>query len=180
MNENKTTRNCAIYCRVSTQDQNIKNQVETLKTFANIQKLKIQKVYIDKISGIKDSRPALNQMMFDMRKGLFNCVVIYKLDRLGRSIKHLLTIVEEFHNKDIDLIVSSMNIDTKTPSGKLLFVILGGVAEFERDLISQRTKLGLKNAKNVGKRGKDKKRRKRSGYYLRYQKKGGMGKSEIE
>ena len=112
--------------------------------------------------------------MFDMRMGLFNCVVIYKLDRLGRSLSHLIGICEEFNNKGIDLVVTSQNIDTKTASGKLLFHILGAVAEFERDLISERTKLGLRKAKNVGKRGKDKRPRKKGGYYLRYQKKEGM------
>jgi len=106
--------------------------------------------------------------MFDMRKNLFNCIVIYKLDRLGRSLGHLITVCEELHNKDIDLIVTSQNIDTKTPSGKLLFHILGAIAEFERELISERTKLGQRNAKNIGKRGKDKKPRRKSGYYQRW------------
>jgi len=175
---NKITRNGCIYVRVSTEEQNEKAQVNQLKTFASLQNINVTKVYIDKVSGTKDSRPALNQLMFDMRRGLFNCVIIYKLDRLGRSVPHLLTIVEEFHNKNVDLIISSMNIDTKTPSGRLLFIILGGVAEFERELISERTKLGLKKAKNVGKRGKDKKQRRKGGYYLRYQKKGGIGNAE--
>jgi len=107
-------------------------------------------------------------MLQDMRKGLFNCVVIWKLDRLGRSLKHLITICEELHNKSVDLIVTSQNIDTSTASGKLLFNILGSVAEFERELISERTKLGQKSAKNVGKRGKDKKKRRTSGYTQRW------------
>jgi len=170
----KMTRICAIYVRVSKESQNEKIQIDNLKTYGKLQNIKVAKVYIDKVSGTKDSRPALNELMFDMRKGLFNCVIIYKLDRLGRSLGHLITICEEFNNKGIDLIVTSQSIDTKTASGKLLFHILGAVAEFERELISERTKLGLKKAKNVGKRGKDKKRRKTSGYNLRYQKKGGL------
>ena len=147
------TRNCAIYVRVSKEEQNENIQIDQLKTFAILQNIKVTKIYIDKVSGTKDSRPALNDMMFDMRKGLFNCIVIYKLDRLGRSLGHLITICEEFNNKGIDLIVTSQNIDTKTASGKLLFHILGAVAEFERELISERTKAGLRHAKNVGKRG---------------------------
>ena len=114
-------------------------------------------------------------MLQDMRKNHFKCVIIYKLDRLGRSLKHLLTICEEFNNKNIDLIVTSQNIDTKTPSGRLLFNILGSIAEFESELISERTKLGQKSAKNIGKRGKDKKPRRKSGYYLRYSKNKKMG-----
>ena len=166
----------AIYARVSTEDQDLQHQVDELKNIALLQKYMVHDVYTDTISGTKDSRPELNRLMFDMRKGLFNAVMIYKLDRLGRSLKHLITICEEFHNKGIDLIVTSQGIDTSTATGKLLFNILGSVAEFERELISERTKLGMKKALNVGKRGKDKGQRKKGGYYLRYQKKGGMGK----
>jgi len=168
MTENKKTRICAIYCRVSTSEQNLDNQVDLLKTFASLQNIGVYKVYQEKISGTKDSRPELNDLMFDMRKNLFNCVVIYKLDRLGRSLKHLITICEEFHNKGVDLIVTSQNIDTSTATGKLLFNILGSIAEFERELISERTKLGQRNAKNIGKRGKDKGPRRISGYTQRW------------
>lgn len=164
----------AIYCRVSTEEQNVDNQIQELKTIALLQKYMVSGVYSDKVSGTKDSRPELNRMMFDMRKGLFDAVMIYKLDRLGRSLKHLITICEELHNKHVDLIVTSQGIDTSTATGKLLFNILGSVAEFEKELISERTKLGLMKAENVGKRGKDKNPRKKGGYYLRYQKKGGM------
>ena len=162
------TRNAAIYVRVSTEGQHLDNQIEACKTFSSHFRIKVYDVYVDKVSGTKSSRPELNRMMFDMRKGLFNCIVIYKLDRLGRSLKHLITICEELHNKHVDLIVTSQNIDTKTASGKLLFNILGSVAEFERELISERTKLGQRNAKNIGKRGKDKKPRRKSGYRQRW------------
>ena len=168
MTENKTTRKCAIYARVSTSEQHPEKQVDLLKTFSSHFSIKVFDVYVDKVSGTKSSRPELNRLMFDMRKGLFNCVVVYKLDRLGRSLKHLITICEELHNKHVDLIVTSQNIDTNTASGKLLFNILGSVAEFERELISERTKLGQRNAKNIGKRGKDKKKRRTSGYTQRW------------
>lgn len=172
--KNKNTGKCAIYARVSTVEQNPEIQTKELETYVFNKNIGIYKTYVDKVSGTKDSRPALNEMMFDMRKGLFNAIVIYKLDRLGRSLKHLLTICEEIHNKNVTLIVTSQNIDTSTASGKLLFNILGSVAEFERELISERTKLGQKNAKNIGKRGKDKKVRSKSGYYRRWEKKGKM------
>ena len=168
MDENEKTRICAIYCRVSTSEQNPREQADLLKTFSSQQNYKVYNVYTDIISGTKDSRPALNNMMFDMREKRFNCIVIWKLDRLGRSLKHLLTVCEELHNKNVDLIVTSQNIDTKTASGKLLFNILGSVAEFERELISERTKLGQRHAKNIGKRGKDKKKRRTSGYTQRW------------
>jgi len=167
-------KNVAIYARVSTDMQDVDKQVKELKNVALLQNYMVFDVYSDKISGTKDSRPELNRMMFDMRNGCFNAIMIYKLDRLGRSLKHLITICEELNNNGVDLIVTSQGIDTSTSTGKLLFNILGSVAQFERELISERTKLGLKKAKNVGKRGKDKKRRRTSGYNLRYQKKGGM------
>lgn len=163
---------CAIYCRVSDNDQNPKHQEIELKSYAIFKGYEIFKVYTDIITGRKDTRPKLNQMLQDMRKNHFKSIIIYKLDRLGRSLGHLITICEELNRKDIGLIVTSQNIDTKTASGKLLFHILGAVAEFESELISERTKLGQKNAKNIGKRGKDKKPRRKSGYYLRHINKG--------
>ena len=174
MSENKTTRICAIYSRVSTTEQHPEKQVETLITFSSQQNIKVYKTYTDITSGRKDTRPQLNELLMDMRMGYFNCIVAYKLDRVGRSLKHLITVVEELNNKGVDLIITSQNIDTKTASGKLLFHVLGAVAEFEAELISERTKMGLKKAKNVGKRGKDKKPRRKAGYNLRYQKKGGL------
>ena len=160
---------CAIYCRVSTEEQDVDNQIQELKNIALLQKYMIYDIYSDKVSGTKDSRPELNRLMFDMRKGLFDAVMIYKLDRLGRSLKHLITVCEELHNKGIDLIVTSQGIDTSTATGKLLFNILGSVAEFERELISERTKLGQKkNRVLVGKRGKDKNPRRKSGYIQRW------------
>jgi len=106
--------------------------------------------------------------MFDARDKKFDSVVIWKLDRLGRSLKHLLNIAEEWHNKGIGFICTSQSIDTTSPSGKLVYAILGAIAEFERELISERTKLGQKYAVNIGKRGKDKKKRRTSGYNVRW------------
>ena len=159
----------AIYARVSTDTQDVDNQINELKTIALLQKYMVFDVYSDVVSGTKDSRPELNRMMFDMRKGCFDAIMIYKLDRLGRSLKHLITICEEFHNKGIDLIVTSQGIDTSTATGKLLFNILGSVAEFERELISERTKLGQKKNRHlVGKRHEDDKPRRKAGYYQRW------------
>jgi len=161
-------RVCAIYVRVSKDIQKPENQIKACETFASQQNIKVYKTYIDETSGAKSSRPQLNQMMFDMRKGLFNTIIIWKLDRLGRSLKHLLNVVEEFEKRNIDFICTSQNFDTSTAHGRLVFRVVGAMAEFERELISERTKEGLKHAKNVGKRGKDRKPRKKGGYYLRY------------
>jgi len=166
----------AIYCRVSTRDQHPEIQEKALLEYADRQDYEVFKVYTDKTSGKKQSRPALNDLLFDMRDGHFDAIICTKLDRLGRSLQHLINIVQECDNKNVGLIFKDQSIDTTTPQGKLFYHILGAVAEFEAELISERTKEGLKDAEGVGKRGKDKKPRKKGGYYLRYQKKGGMGK----
>ena len=163
-------RKCAIYARVSTTEQNPMLQVENLKTFSSQQNFKVHKVYIDKISGSKDSRPALNELMIDAKNRCFDVVIVWKLDRLGRSLQHLIRMVSYFEQWKIDFICTTQNIDTTNASGKLVFHIMAALAEFERELISERTKEGLKRAKNVGKRGKDKRPRKKGGYYK--QKKG--------
>jgi DNA invertase Pin-like site-specific DNA recombinase len=148
---------------VSTEEQNPKHQEKTLKTYASQQNLKVYRVYTDTITGRSDKRPQLNNMLIDMRQGCFDCILCYKIDRLGRSAKHLLTICEELNNKNIQLIFTSQNIDTKTAIGKMFFTILGAIAEFESELISERTKLALKYNRRVGKRGPDKRKRKKRG-----------------
>ena len=166
-------KKCAIYCRVSTEEQNPEHQQKALENYAHQQKYEITDIYKDTVSGKHDSRPELNRLMFDSRKNLFDVVLIWKLDRLGRSLKHLLNIAEEWRKRGIDFVSITQGFDTTTASGKMVFQILGAIAEFEHTLISERTKEGIRNAKNVGKRGRDKKNRKKGGYYLRYQKKGG-------
>lgn len=155
-----TMKKIAIYARVSTADQDVDKQVTELTEFVNRQNNEIYKVYKDVISGSKDSRPALNEMMQDAFQKKFDIIICWKLDRLGRSLKHLLDIVNKLKLWNVGLICVSQQIDTTNAQGRLFFHIFGAIAEFERELISERTKLGLKNAKNVGKRGKDKKPRK--------------------
>ena len=170
------TRKAVIYARVSKEELNLDHQIKACQTFSSQQNYKVVDIYSDKVSGTKSRRPELSRLTTDMRTGKFNVVVIWKLDRLGRSLQHLLRIVDEFKKYNIDFVCVSQNIDTSTASGNFTFHILGAVAEFERTLISERTKEGLKNAKNVGKRGKDKKPRRKSGYYMRWQKKPPMGR----
>jgi DNA invertase Pin-like site-specific DNA recombinase len=157
----------AIYCRVSTEEQDVSKQEDELLEFCKNRGFEVFKVYKDVISGTMDSRPSLNELVQDAFQKRFNAVVIWKLDRLGRSLKHLIDVVTKFQLWGVDLICVTQQLDTSTPNGKLLFHIFGAVAEFERDMISERTKLVLKHAKNFGKRGKDKRPRKRGGYFLR-------------
>jgi DNA invertase Pin-like site-specific DNA recombinase len=168
----KKIKTCAIYARVSTEEQNPDHQIDELKIMSSQQNYMIYKIYVDKVSGTKSSRPALMELMKDAHDRKFEVVLTWKLDRLGRSLQHLIKLVNYFRDWGIDFICTTQNIDTTTSSGKLVFHVMGAMAEYERELISERTKAGLKKAKNVGKRGKDKKQRKKGGYYQRYQKKG--------
>ena len=153
----------AIYVRVSTNQQDFDKQLDSCKKHCELRGYKVHKCYCDIISGKTTSRPQFNEMLKDMRQYKFQAVVVTKLDRIGRSLQHLLSLFDEFSNKGIQFIAITQNIDTTTSSGKLQMQIMGAFAEFERNLISERTKEGLKYAENVGKRGKDKKQRKKRG-----------------
>ncbi|MBD3263650.1 MAG: hypothetical protein GF375_00930, partial [Candidatus Omnitrophica bacterium] len=143
----------AIYCRVSTEDQEPKHQEKAIKKYAKDHGFSICKVYTDKISGTKSTRPALNDLMIAARSNKFNVVLVWKLDRLGRSLQHLLNVLKEWEKLNIDFISITEAFDTTTAQGRLFFQIAGAFAEFESQLISERTKLGLKNNRRVGKRG---------------------------
>ncbi len=165
----------AIYVRVSKEDQHPENQIYELEEFAKDRNFDVYYTYVDKISGAKDSRPALNELMMDVRGRKFDAVLVWKLDRLGRSLQHLIQIIQEWNNLGIQFICKTQNIDTTTDEGKLIFHIFGAIAEFERGIIRQRINMGLERARKQGKKlgrpkgSKDKKRRKKGGYYLRYQ-----------
>jgi len=175
MIENKNI--AALYVRVSTLDQNILNQELELTEYCKRENIEIYKIYKEEgISGAKTSRPELDNMLTDMRNKLFNVVLVWKFDRLGRSTIHLLQVLEEMRSRKITLIATSQNIDTSTPIGKVFFTILAGIAELERTMIIERVNLGLKRAKAQGKHlgrpkgSKDKDRRRTSGYNNRWMK----------
>jgi len=163
MEESNKSLNVAIYVRVSTEQQDLKNQIELCKKHCEIKGYQIYKIYSDVISGKSTSRPQFNELLKDMRAYKFNGIVVTKLDRIGRSLQHLLSLFDEFNTKGVQFIAVTQNIDTTTSAGKLQMQIMGAFAEFERSLISERTREGLKFAKNVGKRGKDKMQRKKRG-----------------
>lgn len=157
----------AIYCRVSTPDQNIEAQELSCKEYCIRAGHEIYGIYSDNgVSGMLDKRPAFNELIDDMRHYKFNMVVVTKLDRIGRSLQHLLSLFDEFVNKGVNFIAVTQNIDTTTPQGKLFFQIQGAFAEYERNIISERTKEGIRYSRNrhkVGKRGPDLKPRKKRG-----------------
>ena len=109
--------------------------------------------YLDEgISGAKDRRPALDRLVADARRRAFDVVACVKLDRLARSVHHLTSLAREFEALGFDLVVLDQAIDTSTPAGRLLFHVLGSIAEFERDLIRERTVAGMRAAKKRGAR----------------------------
>jgi DNA invertase Pin-like site-specific DNA recombinase len=153
----------AIYCRVSTEEQDYDKQEFICKEACDKQGYEVYDVYKDVISGWSTSRPAFNKLLEDLRRFKFDAVMVTKLDRLGRSLQHLLSLIDEFNKKGIKFIAVTQNIDTGSAAGRLQMQIMGAFAEFERNIISERTKEGLRRAVGVGKRGKDKKPRKRRG-----------------
>lgn len=143
----------AIYCRVSTDTQDVGMQLHSLREYCQARKFEIFKEYVDQgISGTKDSRPALNCLMDDARKRRFDAIVVYRFDRFARSSRHLIQALEEFKSLGIEFISFQENIDTSSPLGKAIFVIVGAMGELERNIIVERVKSGLKAARSKGTR----------------------------
>jgi DNA invertase Pin-like site-specific DNA recombinase len=179
----------AIYTRISTAEQNPMMQKQQILDYCKIKGFSVYNIYEDVISGKKDSRPEFDRLLFDMRNKRFDAIAVYKLDRIGRSLQHLLQLFQEFKNRNIDFISVTQNINTDTPEGELMLRVLMILAEFERSLIASRTKDTLnnyreqidekgyfvsRNGKKLKKLGrpkgsKDKDSRKKSGYYRRWE-----------
>ena len=134
-------------------DQTPEPQVDALRGYARSRDLQVAVEYVDHgVSGARGRRPALDQLMGDARRRRFDVLAVVKLDRLARSVRHLTSLAAELEALGIDLIVLDQAIDTTTPSGKLLFHVLAAMAEFERDLIRERTRAGLAAARRRGRR----------------------------
>ena len=142
----------ALYARVSTNNgQNPEVQLDDLRQYAECRGFTVTKEYLDRgVSGSKESRPALNQLMADAQRRKFDAVVVRKLDRFGRSLKHLVNALEEFESLGLAFISYRDNLDLGTPSGRLMFQIIGAMAEFERALIQERVRAGIQHAKAKG------------------------------
>jgi DNA invertase Pin-like site-specific DNA recombinase len=149
-----TTNRVAVYSRVSTHHgQDPELQLRELREYTASRGLTIVQEYTDVgYSGSKESRPALNQLMADARRRRFDAVLVWKLDRFGRSLRHLVNALAELEALGLSFISLRDNLDLSTPSGRLMFQIIGAMAEFERSLIQERVKAGLRNAKAKGKR----------------------------
>src|SRR5271157_2786225 len=140
----------AIYGRVSTTNhgQDITLQTRELEQFAQARGWHLVDSYLDLgISGTKDRRPELDRLMADAHRRKFDVVIVWKFDRFARSVSHLLRALETFKALGIDFVSFSEQMDTSTPAGKMVFTVLGAVAELERSLIRERVKAGMRNAR---------------------------------
>jgi DNA invertase Pin-like site-specific DNA recombinase len=145
----------AIYARVSTANngQDPTMQTRDLREYAERRAWTVSGEYVDiGISGMKQKRPELDRLMTDAHRRRFDVVVVWKFDRFARSVSHLLRALETFKAQGIEFVSFSEQRDTSPPAGKLVFTVLGAVAELERSLIVERVKAGLRNARAKGKR----------------------------
>jgi DNA invertase Pin-like site-specific DNA recombinase len=142
----------AVYARVSTLDQEPENQLQELRRYVEARGWSAVE-YVDRgVSGAKDRRPALDQLVADARRRRFDVLVCWRLDRLGRSLKHLITLLDELQAVGVAFVSLAEGIDATTPAGKLQMHILGAIAEFERGRIVERVRAGLVRAKAQGQR----------------------------
>jgi DNA invertase Pin-like site-specific DNA recombinase len=153
--EGRQALRVAIYARVSTTNngQDPTMQTRELREYAERRGWKVFAEYVDiGISGTKETRPELDRLMADAHRRRFDAVLVWKFDRFARSVSHLLRALETFRAQGIEFVSFSEQLDTSTPAGKMVFTVLGAVAELERGLIVERVKAGLRNAKAKGKR----------------------------
>ncbi len=152
---NSTPPRVAIYARISTigNGQSPEMQLRELREYCNRRGWTVAGEYVDEgISGTKERRPRLDILMVDAHRRCFDAVVVWKFDRFARSVSHLLRALETFQALGIHFISLSESLDTSTPTGKMVFTVLGAVAELERSLTVERVRAGMRNARAKGKR----------------------------
>jgi DNA invertase Pin-like site-specific DNA recombinase len=143
-------KRAALYVRVSTADQTTKAQESELREYVSNRRWSLGHVYADQVSGVASARPALDQLLVDARKRKFDCVLVWRIDRLGRSVPHLLGVLETLKELDIEFISFSEAIDTSTPTGMMVFTVLAAVASLERSILVERVRCGLDHARRRG------------------------------
>jgi DNA invertase Pin-like site-specific DNA recombinase len=146
-------KKAAIYARVSTPDQHIENQLLDLKKLAAQRGFEVVREYTDRgISGSKAKRPGLDAMMADARRGEFSVVLVAAFDRIARSTKNFLEIVDELNELGIEFVSAREAIDTSGPMGRMFITLVGSIAELERSLITERIRAGMRRARLEGQR----------------------------
>ena len=145
-------KRAALYMRVSTVDQHPETQLHDLRQMASQRGFEIVHEYTDRISGAKAKRPGLDAMMADGRRGRFDVVLVWASDRIARSTKHFLDVLDELNRINIEYVSFRENIDTAGPLGRAIVVIIGAIAELERSLIIERVRAGMRRARLEGQR----------------------------
>jgi DNA invertase Pin-like site-specific DNA recombinase len=140
----------AVYTRVSSTDQHTETQLCDLRPLATARGYEIVGEYTDTISGAKAKRPGLDKLMSDARRGRFDGVLLWSFDRMARSVKHFLEVLDELNHLDIALVSFRENIDTGGPLGRAMIVIVAAISELERSLIVERVRAGMRRAKLEG------------------------------
>jgi DNA invertase Pin-like site-specific DNA recombinase len=146
------TKRVAIYCRVSTADQHPETQLYDLREMAKQRGYEVVHEYVDTISGAKSKRPGLDQLMANARRNRFDIVLVAAFDRVARSVRHFLEVLDELTHLGISFVSLRENIDTGGPLGRAMLTIIGAIAELERSLIVERVKAGMRRAKLEGRR----------------------------
>jgi DNA invertase Pin-like site-specific DNA recombinase len=143
-------KRCGIYTRVSTVDQHPETQILDLRQMAQQRGYQIVGEYVDRITGTKAKRPGLDELLRDARRGQFEVVLVWASDRLARSVRHFLEVLDELNHLGIEFVSFREQIDTGGPLGRAVVVIIGAVAELERNLIVERVRAGMRRAKLEG------------------------------
>ena len=142
----------AVYARVSTYDQEVENQLGELRRFVDARGWEAREYVDEGISGAVEQRPALDELVRDAKRRRFDVLVCWRLDRLGRSLKHLITLLDDLQALGVAFVSLAEGIDATTPAGKLQMHILGAISKFERARIAERVQAGLARARKQGKR----------------------------
>jgi DNA invertase Pin-like site-specific DNA recombinase len=143
-------KRAALYLRVSTVDQHPETQLHDLRQLAAQRGFEIVAEFTDRISGTRARRPGLDQLMTGARRGRFDVVLVWASDRIARSVKHFLDVLDEFNRLNIEFVSFREQIDTGGPLGRALVVIIGAIAELERNLIIERVRAGMRRARLEG------------------------------
>ena len=145
-------KRAALYLRVSTLDQHPESQLHDLRGLAAQRGFHIVEEYTDRMSGARAKRPGLDQMMADARSGRFDVVLVWAFDRLARSVRHFLEVLDELNHLNIEFVSFREQIDTGGPLGRAMVIIVGAIAELERNLIIERVRAGMRRARLEGRR----------------------------
>jgi DNA invertase Pin-like site-specific DNA recombinase len=145
-------KRAALYLRVSTVDQHPETQLLDLRQMAVQRGYQIVQEYTDRLSGVKARRPGLDQMMADARRGRVDVVLVWACDRIARSTRHLLEVLDELNRIGVEFVSFRENLDTAGPLGRAIVVIIGAIAELERSLIVERVRAGMRRARLDGQR----------------------------